>query len=95
MEAGLPTAAGVVEQRGDPDASSSAQQLAGEHQGPTHLPEFIMERVRDVRSGNAGVEALCTHPESLTADEVKSPAKGRMCCHRVCSSFHLIFCGGL
>ncbi|CAL8462237.1 g1768 [Coccomyxa elongata] len=54
VEAGLPTAAGVVEQRGDPDASSSAQQLAGEHQGPTQLPQFITERVRDVRSSNAG-----------------------------------------
>lgn len=79
VESGLPTAAGLVEERGDPGASSSAQQLAGERQGPTQLPEFITERVRDARSGNAVVGALCTHPEFMTADQLNRPVTSGGC----------------
>ena len=58
-EGGVLSAASLVEQREDAGVSSSA--AAGEQQRLRELPDFITERVRDVRTGNAVVGSTHLH----------------------------------
>lgn len=54
-ESGLPTAAGLVEHRGDTGASTSAATATEQQRSSAQLAGFVTERVRDVRSGNGVV----------------------------------------